>query len=101
MDKLFIRVKDYELPFVTLPLNELFNGIIIPEKLTEEEVVIMDLAGDTTKSSRKSFHKNVEKLLAIGVIESIAIQPIGDDESQEVRKFLETYDKNKSELSSN
>ncbi len=96
-DTLFVRVIDnpkvWETEFMTIPFCEVFNGFIIPNKLTATEVGMMNGDGDAKILSRDAFKVTLQKLLQIGVIEDLAIQPKSDKPTDEVVEFIKRYTK--------
>lgn len=97
MDILFIRTTDNEqrwhTGYLSIILCEIFNGNLVKSKLTDQEVVMLSNEGDMTKASRESFKQTIQKLLSVGPIESFALQPKGEQLSEEVKLFIKQYSK--------
>ena len=94
LDIVYLKAKREDKP-LSLPLCEIINGKIVKAKCTPEHIVVytdgqnVDEPEVTYKLSQ--FKTALEKVLRIGELEEVVIQPAGEVRTQQVEDFLKKY----------
>lgn len=94
LDTIYLKAKREDNP-LSIPLCEVINGKVVKQKLTPDLIVIyvdgQNIDEPEVQYSKLEFKRFIERILNIGEVEELALQPAGEGKTQEVIELLTKY----------
>ena len=95
LDTVYLKAKREDKP-LSIPLCEIVNGKVVKAKLKPDLIVLyvdgQNIDEPEVQYSSLEFKRYLEKVLKIGEIEDVVLQPAGEVITDEVNNFLKKYD---------